>query len=298
MDGVMILITICILSILCLSCLSSIWSYEIWILNNDRMCVNDPSTGYESPSMASLMLCPLNQSLTDYLLDYDTKPYYDPEFQTNISNSYNKGTLQIKDLFNTRFVGGTPPPTDGKIIYCNKEYTLCEDKITVTPYIIYIGKNTHIKNVNGINTSEIKYYFYINTDLFVNISSKTYTTLDSFLKDIDIYQKRHVEYEIDFLELSVEKEVDGITKLSTDILTDRKNKRMLAALQIFVFPSSNELITTLIRSVISKLSDNVKKEYLELLKKKKESTNMTTFEYFCYYAILNILNNETNIILS
>jgi len=290
----MILITICILSIVCLCCLSSIWSYEIWVLNSDRMCVNDPSTGYESPSMASLILCPLNQSLTNYILDYDTKPYYDPEFQKNFSSNYK----QVSDLFNTRFVGGTPPPIDGKIVYCNKEYTLCENKIALTPYVIYIGKNTHIKNVNGINTSEIKYYFYINTDLFVNISSKTYTTLESFLSDIDKYQKRYVEYEIDFLELSVEKEVDGITKLSTDILTDRKNKRMLAALQIFVFPSSNELITTLIKSVIYRLSENVKKEYLELLKKKKESTNMTTFEYFCYYAILNILNNETNIILS
>jgi hypothetical protein len=73
---------------------------------------------------------------------------------------------------------------------------------------------------------------------------------------------------------------------------------MLAALQLFVFPTSNELITTLIKSVIYRLSDNVKKEYLELLKKKKASNMMTTFEYFCYYAILNVLNNETNIILS
>jgi hypothetical protein len=294
MDAVMILVIICILSIVCSLCLSSIWGYEVWVLNGKRMCVNDPSTGYDSPSMASLMLCPLNQSLTNYLLDYDTEPYYDPEFGKNFNNNYK----QVSDLFNTRFVGGTPPPIGGNIVYCNKEYTLCEDKIALTPYVIYIGKNTHVKSVSGVNTLEIKYYFYINTELFINISSKMYDTLETFISDIDKYQKRYPEYETDFLELSVEKEADGVTPLSSDILTDKKNKRMLAALQLFVFPSSNELITTLIKSVILRLSDNVKKDYLELLKKKKTSNTMTTFEYFCYYGMLNLLNNETNILLS
>lgn len=278
--------------------MSSIWGYEAWRLNNDRMCVNDPNTGYTAPSNASLMLCPLNQSLTDYLLGYDTKPYYDPEFADNLSNNYNLGRFKVSDLFNTNYVGGTPPPTAGNTVYCNNEYTLCEDKISLTPYGVYIGKNTHVKTINGVNTVETKYYFYINSDLFVNISSNKYTTYDSFVNDVNKYVKRYVEYERDFLELSVEKEADGVTSLSNEMLTDRKNKRMLAALQIYVFPTTNELITTMSKSIISRLTDKVKKEYLNVLKTKKLTGAMTTFEYFCYYSLLNVLNNETNIILS
>ena len=234
-------------------------------------------------------------------------PYYyqddilDEEFAKELQKEIMELPLEEFDRYNN--------PFEQKYTYRDKskypkklqelmEYLTCEDKITLTPYVIYIGKNTHIKSVNGVNTLEIKYYFYINTELFINISSKMYDTLESFISDIDKYQKRYPKYETDFLELSVEKEADGVTPLNSDILTDKKNKRMLAALQLFVFPSSNELITTLIKSVISRLSDNVKKDYLELLKKKKTSNTMTTFEYFCYYAMLNLLNNETNILLS
>jgi hypothetical protein len=263
MSPILIVFLVILFSIICSSI---VWFYEAYSLNKIGMCVKDSSK-------RALLLCPLNQSLTSYLLNLNSPPYYDPNYKLNFTDKYNKGFLGISDFINTRFKGAEPPATTGDIVYCKKDYSMCE--------MDEAGKNGIILTQNGVYTlknADGSTGFYMDLNMLLEISNNNYKTIQEFIKDIAIYQKRHDEC------------------LIYNGLIDKQTRNALSLLCNF-FNSPTELIKTIKNTLLVRLSDSIIKDYLVILKGKAKSKNMTLFEYFAYYAIISRLNNTNELIL-
>lgn len=263
MDPILIVCIILIVSIIC-SC--SIWLYEAYSLNTMGMCVKDDSK-------RALLLCPLNQSLTSYMLNLKNPPYYDPYYKKNFNDKYNKGTLRLGDFINTRFMGDEPPATTGNTVYCNKVYSLCESDVS--------GKNGIVLTENGIYTlrnADGTTGFYMDLDMVLEVSQKNYNHISDFIKDVETYQKRHDEC------------------LIFNTVNDKTTRDALSMMCTF-YKDPSVLIKTIKNTLLSKFSDKMINDYLSLLKIKAQSKKMTTFEYFTYYAILSKLNNTNELVL-
>lgn len=263
MSPVLIIFLLLLFSIICSS---SIWLYEAYSLNRIGMCVKDDSK-------RALLLCPLNQTLTSYLLDLNSPPYYDKNYDKNFIDKYNKGILRFYDFVNTRFKGDEPPATTGNIVYCNKVYSLCETD--------NLGNNGIVLTQNGIYTlknADGTTGFYVDLNMMLEMSQKDYKNIKEFINDIDVYQQKHDEC------------------LIFNSVKDKPTRNALSLMCNF-FNNPSELIKTIKNTLLARLSDNMINEYLVILKKKAISKNMTTFEYFTYYAIISKLNNTTDLVL-
>jgi hypothetical protein len=263
MSPILIVFLVILFSIICSSI---VWFYEAYSLNRIGMCVKDDSK-------RALLLCPLNQSLTSYLLNLKSPPYYDSNYELNFSDKYNKGYLSLFDFINTRFKGAEPPATKGNLVYCNKDYSLCEMDSSGNNGIVLTQNGVYtLKNADGTTG------FYMDLNMLLEMSNKNYKTIQEFIKDIAVYQKQHNEC------------------LIFNSVIDKQTRNALSLLCNF-FNSPTELIKTIKNTLLVRLSDSIINDYLVILKDKAKSKNMTTFEYFAYYAIISRLNNTSELIL-
>ena len=152
-------------------------------------------------------------------------------------------------------------------------YSLCESDI--------YGQNGIVLTESGIYTlrnADGTTGFYMDLNMLLEISQKDYNNILDFIKDIETLQKRHDEC------------------LIFNTINDKTTRDALSIMCTF-YKDPSILIQTIKNTLLSKLSDKMINDYLTLLKKKAESKNMTTFEYFTYYAILSKLNNTNELIL-
>lgn len=297
MDNVIMIcgISSCMLILSCIIA-SMMWIYEAYTLSNDNMCVVDKR---DDPNNYAFYLCPLNQSLVDSILGIKQRPYYNNKYLTNIQDHYNKGTLKISELFNTRYSGGTPPPTSGDTVYCNLDYTICEQTkspgiynsisyagpLTLTPYAIYTIPNPD-KTIG----------FYMDNNMIIQMTSNSYINIQDFLNDIDRYQSQHDDC-LNYYTL--QKTTDSSGKiLDLQTINENKTEASLLSTKCVFFKNPVTIIATLSNALFLGLTPQLLTDYLQILQNKRNTNTMTTFDYFAYFAVISSLNNTSELVLT
>jgi len=270
---------ILLISCLCSLLVSSSWMYESYIIDNARMC--DPYV-----KGISIALCPFNQDMIAYKYNLENSDNYNKDYNNIFQDNYNKGRIGISDYFNDYFQGITAPPNNIQNVYCNKDFTLCNNDIKLTESIIYKGI------YNG------KIFFYIDLNLLINISGNTYSNLNDFIVDCNKYANPHPE----FLQYyTLQAQIDAEKKDPNASNLDLQEKQTLfnqLELKCTGFTNYSTLVTTLKQSLLGTLNDNLLQQYYNLLQSKMNSKQMTTFEFFMYYAVSSIINYTSYTILT
>jgi hypothetical protein len=157
-------------------------------------------------------------------------------------------------------------------VYCNDTFDICE---------------SDSDNENGIELKEDVIYklqssdkntvFYMDLNMIMTMTDKKYTSLDDFLNDIKLYKKEHKECK-DFYKVD-------------------KDKKTPLSLKCSFFTTTSQLLSTLQKTILVGLTDDLLNEYVDILQEKALDKSMTTFEYFTYYAIVSKFNNKNILIL-
>lgn len=297
MDTISLVFGICCFILILSCCTSSIlWFYQADILNDESMCVVDTST---DPNNYAYYLCPLNQSIVTNILGIKSGIYHNEKYIQNVKKHFNDGTFKLSELFNTHYSSGTPPPTSGDIVYCNKNYTVCESTKSPGSYntISYVGplilKPYGIYTITNPDNST---GFYMDNAMILRLSSKIYSNINDFLKDVDTFQKEHIEC-LNYYNLQKTVDENG-RKLDYEILANNKIETNALSLKCIFFKDPTVMIKTFVNALLVGLSQQLLINYLSILQNKRETNTMTTFDYFAYFAVISKLNNINELILT
>ena len=281
---------ILLISCLCLSLVSGVWGYEAYTIDNAGMC--DPEINkivlYNGLDPKwSKALCIFNQDMIAYKYNLVHSDNYNEKYDEIFQSNYNKGYIHVSDYFNNYFSGVTAPPSNINTIYCNKDFTICNNDIKLTESILYKG----IDDMGNI-------FFYVDLNLLIDISGNVYTNLNDFINDSNKYANPHP----DFLQFYIlKKQISDAKKNLNFNDTDLKAKQSLfdqLQLECVPFQNYSTLITTLKQSLLGTLNDNLLQQYHDLLQSKMKIKQMTTFEFFMYYAVSSTLNYTSYSILT
>lgn len=241
---------------ICMCCIISSISLSGWLWEAKK--INDVSMCNKNSNPKEFMLCPLNEDILE------------GDYQNKLKAKYDSDKLNWKDIVNDFYISGV---SNVEFIYCDKMVTKC----TVTSNITGMKYNLIEEGVySGYfeEKGEKKVYLYFPMGLVMDVlMGSNMKSLDEFLKII--------------------KSIVGNFNPDEYRLIKRGDRRNYSLDVLFIDFPYDGISTTFRDTIYRRLDPMITSKYFNIIKGKiKKKEILTTFEFFSYFAILSLTNEN------